>query len=105
MKEKPTQQALLNHYADSQPTRFIQIDGFSGIGEHETVLHPDSEADALCSVETWELMTGTPDVRLLITGTARKEDVVRLVAKINEWVKQGDFFEVGPDLKLDVIPF
>jgi len=85
MKERPTQDQLLQHYARRQPKRFTQIDGFTAVKD-DYVMKGDPEGHALTGGETFELMTGVYAVRLLITEGADKHEVLILLDKIRRWI-------------------
>lgn len=107
--KKPTRGDLLEHYAYKTPRAFVQYDGFAHT-EEEITMRPDKDGDSLHSGLTYELMTGIPDVRVLITPRTPPGDVMRLLKKIRKWIKQdGMDSEMIAELKKaeaeDDVPF
>ncbi len=78
---------LLEHYAEKPVTRFLQFDGFANV-LGDDVMHPDEHGDAQTASTTHELMSGVATVRVLIRDDASKEDAVRLLKKLAEWVER-----------------
>ena len=101
---------LLEHYAHRDPTAFFQFDGWAlGPDGGDSVMRPDADGDCLTSSQTYELMTGGPSVRVLVTRGTSRPDAVRLLKKLRRWVKQSDLvwpdaFEVRDDSS-DGVPF
>ncbi len=86
-----TKGELLEHYAGKPVTAFYQYDGFVIAGRSDDIMRPDRDGDCLMGSATYELMSGGPAVRILVTqGTSRK-DAVRLLKKLRRWIKQGGF--------------
>jgi hypothetical protein len=81
----PTKAELLDHYATREPTRFLQFDAFANVGP-DTIVRPDQDGDSLFRTETFELMTGLPAVRVLITPGTSKEKALQLLDKIKDWI-------------------
>ena len=63
------------HYSELRPVLFTQMDG----GEF-----PE---EWVSSCATFELMTGLPDVRVLITEGTEHEVALRLLRKLRKWLK------------------
>ena len=71
----------LLHYSKRDPKKFIQIDGFTKM-DGDNVTPPDNDGDCLFTSETIELMTGNPDVRLLIVPGTNPYHIIRLLSKM-----------------------
>ena len=82
---KPKKKEMLAKYKERKPKRFVQYDGFAGVGLGDP--SPDANGDGLWSTETYELMHGST-VRILIDPEASKETVLRLLCKIRDWIVQ-----------------
>ena len=78
---------LLEHYAGKEPCAFRQYDGFFVSGGDD-VLRPDADGDSLCSSTTMELMTGCPEVRVLLSPRCTYDQALRLLKKIRRWIKK-----------------
>ncbi len=89
MMDPNSKSELLAHYATREPKLFYQYDGFVvGKDSRDDVMRPDADGDSLWGGQTHELMYGA-DMRCLINPKASKEDILRLLKKITEWV-EGD---------------
>jgi len=73
---------LLAHYAQREPKAFYQIDGFA---------HGDDAGDEIWTTLTYELMTGIPSVRILVTAGTSEADVLRILRKMRKLVKSRGF--------------
>ena len=80
-----TKKEMLDHYAKKEPMLFEQYDGFKNAGDD--VIHPDYDGDSLTVGDTCELMSGYPEVRVLIPPKTKAEDAVRLLLKIAIQIK------------------
>jgi len=78
---------LLEHYAGKEPCAFRQYDGFF-VGGGDDVLRPDADGDSLCSSTTMELMTGCPEVRVLLSPRCTYDQALRLLKKIRRLIKE-----------------
>jgi len=86
-------QYLLSKYATKEPKAFHQLDARMNMqGE---AMAGDSDGDAICSLDTTELMDGT-DVRVLIPATTSQKDAIRLLKKMIQWMELDDFTEQPP---------
>jgi hypothetical protein len=85
---------LLKHYNDKPVSSFTQYDGFAHISKDDYFMDPDADGDCLSSKITQELMTGNTTVRVLIAKGTKKDDVIRLLGKLLDFVKeyQSDVF-------------
>ena len=75
---KHTKKELLTHYAEREPKRFLQFDGFDTPGGCLT-------DDTLYRTETYELMHGSA-VRILIDPEADRASVYRILARLASWI-------------------
>lgn len=115
-----TKEEVLAHYADhKEPVHFLQYDGFVCRG-WDYVLRPDDEGDGLTGSQTWELMSGFPEVRVLLPDKTTPVQAARLLHKIATSLEIGgnwaaddrDFLEAalphkeqGGDLSEEDLPF
>jgi len=77
----------LDQYAEQQPTRFIEYDGFDvGVDCLDYVRRPDPGGHWLSSRETIELITDVP-VRVLIDPRTQRATAIALLRKIIEAVE------------------
>ena len=88
---------LLAHYATKEPTAFYQYDVFTHC-EGDSEMGPDEDGDSCMSCATYELMSGGPAVRVLVTAGTPGGDVVRALKKVRRWVKRDGFAIQGEDL-------
>jgi hypothetical protein len=72
---------LLEKYAGRDPHPFIQFDAFG------------DEKEDMWAINTHELMTGAPNVRILITPQTSKKDALRMIKKLRTWIKNADTFD------------
>lgn len=79
--KKPTQEDLLKHYANRDPRRFIQFDCFCNVEPGDPIIVPDNDGDSEFILETYELMSGEPTVRILILPGTTKKDAIRVLRK------------------------
>lgn len=86
-----TKSELLEHYARATPHRFCQFDCFLNVGEGDDIVKPDKDGDSLFNGETYELMSGQVAVRVLITPETAKEDALRALEKIRDWIDRDGF--------------
>jgi len=86
---------LLEHYAQREPKAFYQIDGFAQDG----TVSADADGDVVTISPTYELMTDTQTLEILITAGASKADVLRLLRKIRKLVKRYGFGSVRRELE------
>jgi hypothetical protein len=86
MKE-PTKEELLRHYAEKEPHRFIQYDGFYDVSPEE-VLPSDEFGLAVILGETYELMSGAYGVRVLVEPDTPRETVLALLSRISAVIKK-----------------
>lgn len=96
---------LLEKYATKKPKAFLQYDGLVHAG---TAMPWDEDEDCICCGGTWELMQGVP-VRVLISEDACKEDVLRLLEKISNWIEWDGLQDLSelqqkPNCKLTFTP-
>lgn len=98
---------LLEHYSGKTPNLFRQFDAWAHIEEGDYVFTPDRDGDCVFSLDTFELMTTCPSVRVLIpkgfehsmsASPATREDVLRLLDKVRAWIagESDDDFAVIP---------
>ena len=85
-KMEKSKQGILEHYKRKEPSLFIQYDGFYE-PEDPTAL-PDDDGHAIFSRLTYELMSGGPAVRVLITPETSEETIIKLLDKIKESIKK-----------------
>lgn len=77
---------LLAHYADAgQPKHYIQIDGW--IDANDSLINPGNEHLSLTGAGTSELWRGDYPLRLHISPDASQEDVIGLLERAIEWVR------------------
>jgi hypothetical protein len=81
----PSREDLLAHYKKREPTRFAQIDGFADVPADD-VMHGDESGHAILGGTTYELMSGNPEVRILIPDKTTREDAATLLRKAAEWI-------------------
>jgi len=91
---RQTKKRLLDKYATKQPTEFTQYDAFVNL-PGDDVMHPDADGDALCSIDTVELMSGIADLRVLIPKGAPidGEKAAILLKKMAEWIGGEESFK------------
>ena len=80
--KKPTKKKLLKHYATKEPRLFIQYDVFTGLSGNDSFVHPDQDRQAIMYGETYELMSGNTDVRVLLEPEVSKVDAVLALLKV-----------------------
>jgi hypothetical protein len=85
--------ALLRHYKQKEPTRFVQIDGFSAEQCDDVVR--DIGGFALMTGETHELMSGGPRVRVLIVPGTPAEVVQKILEGAIEFYGRGPCPDCG----------
>lgn len=86
-KEYTEKQEKLRHYAGKDLMEFAQLDGFANaLGD--SVFHPDKDGDALFGGCTKECMSGVWQVRILITKGTDKITALRLIKKLERWLKR-----------------
>lgn len=85
---------LLKHYAEKEPCKFLQFDGFAfGQGARDDDLHPDGDGDAMTSHVDYDLMSGGYAVRVMVTAGTKKETAIRIIEKLLSWIKYGSIIE------------
>lgn len=85
----PTKDECLKHYADREPTYFVQFDGWDK--PHGAVGYPgDGDGQEINGGRTYELMTGAYAVRVLLRPGYPKARVLMLLDKIRQWIDRGD---------------
>ena len=89
----PSKGDLLEHYCRREPKRFLQIDSWQQQGR-DSVYTPDEDGDVISTGYTHELMHGHP-VRVLIEPGTPTRDAVRMLRKIRESLKQGQYSTLG----------
>lgn len=72
----------LARYCTREPVLFIQRDGRVLKDGEDAIRNPDEDGDCLMGTTTYELMSGDPSVRVLISRKTRATDAVRLLKKI-----------------------
>jgi len=90
LKGKPVSKLdLLKHYATKEPQEFFQYDGFyTPPGEMpDSCCPPDEDGDWICCIDTCELMSGTTDVRVLISPSTDRDTALRQLKKIRELIE------------------
>jgi len=81
-------QILLRKYSQKPVSHFAQLDGFDvGIDGGDDVMRPDKEGDWLSGGNTSELMSGGPNVRILISEGTSKQVALRLIQKLVGWLE------------------
>ena len=95
-RPRPTKQQVLDHYSRRVPVLFNQYDAFD-LGEDgaDDVMRPDNDGDSLFRSETWELMSGVYETRVLITAGTKPSVAVRHLRKIIEWIEKAPDGLVG----------
>ena len=89
--ERFSKEGILAHYSTRTPQKFLQFDGFMLIADKldDDLMRPDADGDTVYGqIETWELMTGLPRVRVLIKPGTHRTDVLRLLRKISDWIER-----------------
>jgi hypothetical protein len=86
-------------------TRFHQFDAFF-INGRDDVIRPDEKGVGVMGGETFELMSGVADVRVLIVPGSPKEKIVHALQKMIDWIERGgglvdSLTEERPDLEID----
>ncbi len=85
-----SKEKLLEHYKHKEPTLFVQYDGFDLQDGGDDVMRPDDEGHWLSTRLTYELMSGGPNVRMLITPETSKDTILALLNKIKRWIRKSD---------------
>lgn len=88
----------LKHYLEKEPMLFIQADAFIDAPEDD-LLTPDADGNAVTGSGTWELMTGAPEVRLLMRADINKTEALRGLKSLYDAISGGfmdDYF--GQDI-------
>ena len=92
-EEEPSKQKLkeqlLEKYAQKEPNRFYQFDGWADQPPGDSFMIPDEEGDVMMATETEELMITCPDVRVLVLPGTDGEQASRLLKKIAGWIERG----------------
>jgi hypothetical protein len=101
-EQQPTKDELLAKYAEgSRVVRgFLQLDGWRiAPGDEDHIMQPDADGDACFSRSTYELRAspGNLVVRVQIHEGAQKEETLRLLRKLTDWLEQD--WESMPALK------
>ncbi|MBT7072522.1 MAG: hypothetical protein HN975_16715 [Anaerolineae bacterium] len=87
--ELTTKEEKLRHYATRDLMPFLQFDGFyCPDGGLFPVGSPDDDWDWVSCGATDELMSGAPNVRVLITPDTSQKEALRLLKKIRTWIKE-----------------
>lgn len=89
-KQKIQKKELMEKYSKKPVSSFIQFDGFTGepFMDGNPVGRNDKDGDWLSGCITKELMSGIPDVRVLIPPRVSVEEALRLLKKISKWMKR-----------------
>jgi hypothetical protein len=90
---KPSKGDLLEHYCQKEPVPFIQFDDITDSNPLDSFIEPDEDGDFLSVTDTWELMSGTPAVRVLIRPGLSKKMVSKALQKIAKWILKSDILE------------
>lgn len=77
-------QKKLKHYAERDPRRLLQIDGFPGCSDD--IMAPDAEGDSVLGSRTVELMDSPFSTRILIDPATDPRVAARLLRKAAEWL-------------------
>jgi hypothetical protein len=77
---------ILKKYLHREPTRFHQMDVFFCEG-WDDVIRPDDKGVGVMGGETFELMSGCANVRVLIVPGSPKEKVIHGLRRIIEWIE------------------
>ncbi len=87
----------LAHYLEREPVLFHQIDGFNPPSCPVPDTYDDDGDELFCG-HTYELMSGGPAVRVLITDGTDREVAVRLLRKMVDWLeREPDLVYGAPD--------
>jgi len=79
--------SILQKYLQREPKRFHQVDAF--FCEHwDYVIRPDDKGVGVMAGETFELMSGVADVRVLIVPGSPKEKVIHALRSMAEWIER-----------------
>jgi len=88
-------QRCLEHYARlPEPQAFIQYDGFTN-ALRDSIVHPDEDGDALFAGTTYELMTGSVGVRVLMPERTTTLEAVRVLRKIANWIERDGILQAS----------
>jgi hypothetical protein len=98
-KRDNLKEELLKKYSGKDPHPFYQFDGFDEGEFNYDVLTGDDAGDSINNTVTYELMSGIADVRVLINPKTQYHDVIRLLEKILEWIKEDGLGSVAKELK------
>ena len=86
-----TKKEMLDHYAEKEPMLFKQYDGFYDENKRwDDITPPDYDGDNITSQKTCELMSGSPEVRVLISPQTKRKDTIRLLLKIVLCLESGE---------------
>ncbi len=78
----PNKDELLKHYARREPKEFWQFDGWLNAAGDE-FLFPNPETGLGLTVQiTWELMSGIPEIRVLMPKTTTDQQAVALLREV-----------------------
>ena len=84
MSEKKSKKELLEHYAEGDIHRFLQLDGWTNVGDGDYVMRPDEDGDVFMCGGTDELRHSDEDlaVRVLIHENTEHGVALRILKKI-----------------------
>ena len=83
----PLKEKLLDHYAQSEPQAFRQFDGYVEIDFPDCFVVADSDNDSVTQGISHELWGSEVTVRVHVREGSRRNDAIRLLEKILEWIK------------------
>ena len=86
----------LDHYARlNKPHLFQQYDGFCDFQLGDAVMGDgDADGDTIFATQTWELMTGGTNVRVLINTRTTVEEALRLLGKIADSIRDRGWWAI-----------
>lgn len=91
---RTSKQELLEHYSQKEPVEFIQFDAFGNPECFDSIIAPDEDGISLFAGESFDLMSGIWDVRVLITRERiDKQKTIRMLKKIIDWIETADRLE------------
>lgn len=93
MKIRLLKEKLLDHYKVIEPHPFIQFDVFSDPESFDGIVSPDKNGYCSFTAFTYELMTGSYGVRILINPKTPKDKVIGSLKKVVEWISESKVLE------------
>jgi hypothetical protein len=99
VRKKDLKTKLLEHYNATEPHPFKQFDCFCNVEPGDFLLVPDDDGDCIFRSDTYELMTGSVEVRVLIVPGTTTKDAVRALGKISGWIER-----LGDDRLSNMVP-